>query len=140
MRKEHILVIGAAGQIGTELTTALRRIHGDYYVVAADLKSPSLDLESKGPYETLDALDNKSLASIINRHGITQVYLLAAMLSATGEQYPQKAWQLNTQSLLDILELAREKKLTKIFWPSTIAVFGPDAPKNKCPQNARLTP
>ncbi len=139
MKKDNILVIGACGQIGTELTVALRQQYGAYRVVAADLKVlPALQAE--GPYEQLDALDANAIATIINRHDINQVYLLAAMLSATGERQPQAAWQLNTQSLLHVLELAREKKLARVFWPSTIAVFGPDAPKSNCPQFARLLP
>ena len=140
MKKDNILVIGACGQIGTELTTALRRHYGGFRVVAADLKPMTPELEAEGPYEQLDALDAKAIAAVINRHDINQVYLLAAMLSATGEKQPQKAWQLNTQSLLHTLELAREKKLARVFWPSTIAVFGPDAPKRQCPQDARLLP
>lgn len=140
MKKDNILVIGACGQIGTELIAALRRQYGDFHVIAADLKPATSELEAEGPYEQLDALNVRAITSVINRYDITQVYLLAAMLSATGEQHPTKAWQLNTQSLLHILELAREKKLTRIFWPSTIAVFGPDAPRIKCPQDARLAP
>jgi nucleoside-diphosphate-sugar epimerase len=140
MKKDKILVVGACGQIGTELTSALRRQHGANRVVAADLKLHSPELEAEGPYQQLDALCATALATAIDRHDITQVYLLAALLSATGEQYPQKAWQLNTQSLLHTLELAREKRLARVFWPSTIAVFGPDAPKDNCPQNARLAP
>ena len=140
MKKDNILVIGACGQIGTELTTALRRQYGGYRVVAADLKPVTPTLAAQGPYEQLDALDARAIASVINRHDINQVYLLAAMLSATGERHPQSAWQLNTQSLLHVLELARERKLARVFWPSTIAVFGPDAPKNNCPQYARLLP
>ncbi|HEY4335041.1 MAG TPA: NAD-dependent epimerase/dehydratase family protein [Puia sp.] len=140
MKKDNILVVGACGQIGTELTTALRRQYGDFHVVAADLKPVTAELEAEGPYEQLDALNVRAIASVIGRYDITQVYLLAALLSATGEQHPLKAWQLNTQSLVNTLELAREKKLTRVFWPSTIAVFGPDAPKNQCPQDARLAP
>jgi nucleoside-diphosphate-sugar epimerase len=139
MKKDNILVVGACGQIGTELTAALRRQYGGFRVVAADIKPMTAELEAEGPYEQLDALNAKAIASAVNRHDINQVYLLAAMLSATGEQHPQAAWQLNTQSLVHILELAREKKL-RVFWPSTIAVFGPDAPYSKCPQHARLSP
>jgi nucleoside-diphosphate-sugar epimerase len=140
MKKDNILVVGACGQIGTELVATLRRQYGDFHVVAADIKPATASMEAEGPYEQFDCLNPKALASVINRYDITQVYLLAAILSATGEQHPLKAWQLNTQSLTNILELAREKRLTRVFWPSTIAVFGPDAPKNKCPQDARLAP
>lgn len=140
MKKDKILVVGACGQIGTELTSALRRQYGHHRVVAADLKLLTPELEAEGPYEQLDALCSTALATVIDRHDITQVYLLAALLSATGEQHPPKAWQLNTQSLLHMLELAREKRLARVFWPSTIAVFGPDAPKENCPQDAGLAP
>ncbi|HVU94355.1 MAG TPA: NAD-dependent epimerase/dehydratase family protein [Puia sp.] len=140
MKKDNILVVGACGQIGTELTAALRRQYGDFHVIAADVRPATPQLEAEGPYEQFDVLNAKTVAAVINRHDITQVYLLAALLSATGEQQPQKAWQLNTQGLLNILEPAREKKVARIFWPSTIAVFGPDAPKSNCPQEARLLP
>lgn len=140
MKKDNILVIGACGQIGTELTSALRRQYGDSHVVAADLRPVTPELQARGPYEQLEVLNPKAVAAVINRYDIAQVYLLAALLSATGEQQPQKAWQLNTQSLLHVLELAREKRLSRVFWPSTIAVFGSDAPKNNCPQDARLLP
>lgn len=140
MKKDNILVIGASGQIGTELTTALRRQHGAFRVIAADLKPVTPELEEEGPYEQLDVLNARAVGSVMDRHDITQVYLLAALLSVTGEQQPMKAWQLNVQSLLNILEMAREKKVARVFWPSTIAVFGPDAPKDNCPQYARLQP
>jgi len=140
MKKDTILVIGACGQIGAELTTALRKVYGDYHVIAADLKAPCDVWESNGPYEQLDVLNRGALSALIARYDITQVYLLAAMLSATGERHPQKAWQLNMQSLLNVLELACEKNLSKIFWPSSIAVFGPGAPREQCPQQALLDP
>jgi len=137
MKKDTILVIGACGQIGAELTTALRHAHGDFHVIAADLKD---DKKATGPYEQLDVLDKDALGTIIDRYDITQVYLLAAMLSATGERHPQTAWHLNMQGLLNTLDLAREKKLAKVFWPSSIAVFGPGAPRRQCPQKAILEP
>lgn len=140
MKRDNLLVIGACGQIGTELTTVLRRQYGHSHVIAADLKMPTTDLEHQGPYEQLDVLNRGALSTILARHDITHIYLLAAVLSATGEQHPQNAWQLNMQSLLNVLDLAREKKLAKVFWPSSIAVFGPDAPPRNCPQNARLSP
>jgi nucleoside-diphosphate-sugar epimerase len=140
MKKDNILVIGASGQIGTELVTSLRRVFGDYHVIAADLKARTPELEAAGPYEQLDVLNRGALSALITRYDITQIYLLAAMLSATGEQQPQRAWQLNMQSLLNVLDLAKEKGIARIFWPSSIAVFGPDAPKQRCPQDARLHP
>jgi nucleoside-diphosphate-sugar epimerase len=140
MRKDNILVIGACGQIGADLVPALRRIHGDQHVVAADIRPLAAERRSEGPYIQLDALNYGALSALISKHDINQVYLLAARLSATGEQHPQKAWDLNMQSLLNLLNLAREKKLAKIFWPSSIAVFGPDAPKKNCPQLAPQRP
>jgi nucleoside-diphosphate-sugar epimerase len=140
MKKDRILVIGACGQIGTELTATLRRQHGDHRVIAADVKPATPGMKDEGPYEQLDVLDARMVASVIDRHDITQVYLLAAMLSVTGEQQPLKAWELNIQGLLHILEAARERRVARVFWPSTIAVFGPDAPKDHCPQDARLQP
>jgi len=140
MKKDTILVIGACGQIGTELTAALRQVYGNHRVVAADLKAPSDSGDPGGPYEQLDVLNRGALSALIARHDITQIYLLAAMLSATGEKQPQKAWQLNMQSLLNVLELACEKNLSKVFWPSSIAVFGPGAPRRQCPQQAPLDP
>src|SRR5450631_846338 len=140
MKSDKILVIGACGQIGAELVPALRHAYGDLHVVAADIRPVAKDNRSPGPYVQLDALNYGALSTLITRYDINQVYLLAAMLSATGEQHPQKAWDLNMQTLLNILHLAREKKLAKIFWPSSIAVFGPDAPKKNCPQEAVKSP
>ncbi|HEY4156121.1 MAG TPA: NAD-dependent epimerase/dehydratase family protein [Puia sp.] len=135
-----ILVIGACGQIGTELTLALRQKYGGDSVVAADLKRESDLLKGGGPFLPLDIMDKKILQVQVKRHGINTIYLLAAMLSASGEQQPELAWKLNMESLLNTLEVAREEKINRIFWPSSIAVFGPDAPKRDCPQNAWSTP
>ena len=140
MTTEKILVVGACGQIGTELTTALRNIHGSANIIAADIRSETSALKGTGPFLQLDIMDRETLQVQVRRHKITQIYLLSAMLSATGEQYPHKAWQLNMQSLLNTLEVAREEKLRKIFWPSSIAVFGPTAPRYNCPQHAVLEP
>ncbi|HVS98804.1 MAG TPA: NAD-dependent epimerase/dehydratase family protein, partial [Puia sp.] len=140
MKKDTLLVIGACGQIGVELTTALRRVYGDRHVIASDLKAPTAALLDEGPYEQLDVLNRNALSALIVRHDITQVYLLAALLSASGELHPEKAWQLNMQSLLNVLDIAREKKLAKVFFPSSIAVFGPDAPRHACPQHTALSP
>jgi nucleoside-diphosphate-sugar epimerase len=140
MKRDMILVIGACGQIGAELVPALRRVHGDLHVVAADLRPPDKDKRSAGPYVQLDVLNYGALSALISRYDINQVYLLAATLSANGEQNPQRAWDLNMQGLLNVLNLAREKKLAKIFWPSSIAVFGPDAPRLACPQQAVKSP
>ena len=125
-----ILVIGASGQIGTELVQALRRKHGNEKVIAADLKSNS-NGSSSGPFLPLDVMDKGTLAVQVVKYNVSTIYLLAAMLSASGEQHPHKAWDLNMQSLLNVLEVARECRVEKIFWPSSIAVFGPDAPSEK---------
>jgi nucleoside-diphosphate-sugar epimerase len=140
MTAEKILVVGACGQIGTELTLALRALHGPANVLAADIRSETGVLKGSGPFLQLDIMDKKTLQVQVKRHQVTQIYLLSAVLSATGEQYPHKAWQLNMQSLLNTLEVAREEKLNKIFWPSSIAVFGPGVPKYNCPQQAVLEP
>ena len=135
MKKQIILIIGAAGQIGTELTTALRQEYGRENVIAADknVKPGFNGIE-------LDVLDTEKLKQVILDLEVTQVYLLAAMLSATGEQNPGAAWKLNVQSLLSVLEIAKDFKLDKVFWPSSIAVFGPGSPKYNCPQHTRIEP
>lgn len=139
MKKDRILVIGSCGQIGSELTAALRVVYGEDNVIAADIKPP-FQAGDKWQYVQLDVLNRTALRDIIYRHDITQVYLLAAMLSATGEKNPRAAWDLNIQSLLNVLDLAREMKLHKVFWPSSIAVFGPSAPKYNCPQQTFMDP
>ena len=135
-----ILVIGASGQIGTELTVALRTKYGGDNVIAADLKSGQLQTRNNGPFIPMDVLDRETLQVQVRNHRIDTIYLLVAMLSATGEQHPQKAWQLNMQSLLNVLEVARVENIKQVFWPSSIAVFGPDAPKDSCPQHVELNP
>jgi nucleoside-diphosphate-sugar epimerase len=135
MKKDSILVIGACGQIGSELVPALRRAHGAFRVVAADRLPPDNGPLKAGPYEQLDVLDRNRLGSLIERYDINQVYHLAATLSATGERNPQQAWNLNMQGLLNVLEVAKEKKLARVFWPSSIAVFGPHPPNHGCPQD-----
>lgn len=132
--KDKILVIGASGQIGTELILKLRDIYGGNSVIAADIKTPIYDVFEGGPYEILDVLDTKRLGATIKKHHVTHVYLLAALLSATSEQNPEFGWRLNMQSLLNVLNLAQEKIIAKVFWPSSIAVFGPTSPKKLCPQ------
>ena len=128
-----ILIIGAGGQIGSELTRELRRIYGTEYVVASDIKESS-HLITQGVFETLDATDKTAIHNCIKKHDITDVYLMAALLSATAEKYPNKAWELNMSSLFHVLDLAKEGKIKKIFWPSSIAVFGPSTPKEGTPQ------
>ena len=140
MKKEKILVIGASGQIGVELTLALRKIYGGANVVASDLREENELLKGSGPYVSLDVMNKEMLHVQIIRQNITQVYLLAAILSATGEKNPPLAWHLNMQSLLNVLDIAKEEKLTKVYWPSSIAVFGPTSPKLDCPQHTIIEP
>jgi nucleoside-diphosphate-sugar epimerase len=140
MAKEKILVIGASGQIGVELTLALRKIYGEAQVVASDLREENNLLKGTGPYVSLDVMNKEMLHVQVIRQNVTQIYLLAAILSATGEKNPGLAWHLNTQSLLNVLDISREEQLQKIYWPSSIAVFGPTSPKNNCPQQTIIEP
>lgn len=140
MRKEKILVIGASGQIGVELTLALRKIYGNNNVIASDLREENPLLTGKGPYVSMDVMNKEMLHVQVIRQGITQIYLLAAILSATGEKNPALAWHLNMQGLLNVLDIAKEEKLTKVYWPSSIAVFGPTSPKENCPQKTVIEP
>jgi nucleoside-diphosphate-sugar epimerase len=140
MIREKILVIGASGQIGVELTLALRKIYGNAQVVASDLREQNPLLEGTGPYVSLDVMNKEMLHVQVIRQNITQIYLLAAILSATGEKNPSLAWNLNMQSLLNVLDIAKEEKLHKVYWPSSIAVFGPTSPKINCPQQTVIEP
>ncbi len=140
MVKERILVIGASGQIGVELTMALRKMYGNNNVIASDLREQNPLLQGTGPYVSLDVMNKEMLHVQVIRQGITQIYLLAAILSATGEKNPNLAWNLNMQGLLNVLDIAREEKLHKVYWPSSIAVFGPSSPKKDCPQQTVIEP
>lgn len=140
MAADKILVIGACGQIGVELTAALRVIFGNEQVVASDLRDEHPLLKGTGPYVSCDVMNKERLLAIIKEYQITQVYLLAAILSATGEKNPSMAWQINMQSLLNILDIAKEEKLDKVYWPSSIAVFGPNSPKQLTPQHTIIEP
>jgi nucleoside-diphosphate-sugar epimerase len=140
MIKDKILVIGASGQIGVELTLALRKIYGGANVVASDLREENPLLHGTGPYVSMDVMNKEMLHVQVIRQNITQIYLLAAILSATGEKNPNLAWSLNMQSLLNVLDIAREEKLHKVYWPSSIAVFGPTSPKHNCPQQTVIEP
>ena len=137
-KNEKVLIIGAGGQIGVELTTELSKIYGAKNVIASDLKEPNKLIEN--PFEKLDALDGKALFEIVKKHSITHVYHLAAMLSATGEQNPMFAWKLNMESLFHVLDLAKEKHIRQIYWPSSIAVFGPTTPQENTPQYTVMEP
>src|SRR6476620_6733951 len=118
MAREKIMVIGASGQIGVELTLALRKIYGAANVVASDLREENPLLHGTGPYVSIDVMNKEMLHVQVIRQGVTQIYLLAAILSATGEKNPNLAWHLNMQGLLNVLDIAREEKLTKVYWPS----------------------
>lgn len=135
-----ILIIGACGQIGTELTHKLRIQYGVENVIASDISRSNLEVVNAGPFEIIDARDFDSIKLNINKYGIDTVYLMAAMLSATGEKYPEKAWDLNMSSLFNVLNLAKEGVIKRIFWPSSIAVFGPTTPKENTPQNTIMEP
>ena len=132
-----ILIIGACGQIGTELTVALSAKYGSANVIAADIHPSN---EQVNNYICLNALDYRAIEAAVHKYDITQIYLLAAMLSAKGEQNIDAAWNLNVQSLLSVLKIAVEQKLDKIFWPSSVAVFGPTSAKYNTRQHARAEP
>ncbi len=138
--QKSILIIGACGQIGTELTMALREKYGDDSVVASDIREGSENLMQSGPFELLDATNYEAIEDVVMHYEIAEVYLMAAMLSATAEKFPMRAWNLNMNSLFNVLNLAKEKKIDKIFWPSSIAVFGPNTPKNETPQHTLMEP
>ena len=128
------IVIGACGQIGTELVISLRKRRGANEVIAADVKDEIPELLNTGPYKKMDILDRDAVRSFIIHEGISEVYLLAALLSATAEKHPDFAWRLNMEGLFTILDLAKEGYVKKIFWPSSIAVFGPTTPRDLTPQ------
>ncbi len=135
-----ILIIGACGQIGSELTYRLREIYGDANVVASDISYSNLDIVNSGAFEILDAKDYNAVKICVEKYNIDTVYLMAAMLSATGEKYPMRAWDLNMNSLFHILNLAKDGFIKKIFWPSSIAVFGPTTPTENTPQHTIMEP
>ncbi len=137
-KEDRILIIGAGGQIGIELTENLSKLYGSENVIAADLK-PIAALPNN-PFEKLDVLDKNALLDIVKKYGIKQIYLLAALLSATGEQNPSFAWKLNMDGLFHVLDLAKEKIITKVYWPSSIAVFGPTTPRILTPQHTVMEP
>ncbi|GAA4804139.1 NAD-dependent epimerase/dehydratase family protein [Olivibacter ginsenosidimutans] len=136
--KERIIIIGSNGQIGTELATALRLKYGQEHVVTSDIKPPAIP--SPGPFEIINVLDKTLLKAMFEKYQPTQVYLLAAVLSAVGEQHPKMAWDLNINGLLNVLDLAVAFNVSKVFWPSSIAVFGPHSPKENTPQYCIMDP
>ncbi|MBC8266861.1 MAG: NAD-dependent epimerase/dehydratase family protein [Flavobacteriales bacterium] len=137
---ERILIIGSSGQIGTELVMKLRKMYGNDNVIASDIRPSCDEVMQSGQFETLDIMDEQLLRSIVKKHQITQVYLLAALLSATAEQNIELGWNLNMRSLSHVLDLAKDGLIKKIFWPSSIAVFGPTTPKENTPQYTVMEP
>jgi nucleoside-diphosphate-sugar epimerase len=137
---EKILVIGSAGQIGSELTLALRKNYGEDNVFATDIKQAPKDVVEGGPFQILDVMNEKNLIHFVIRNKITQVYHLAAVLSGNAEKLPLQAWDINMRSVLNVLDLGREIGLKKIFWPSSIAVFGPTTPRVNTPQLTVMEP
>jgi nucleoside-diphosphate-sugar epimerase len=135
-----ILIIGACGQIGTELTQKLRGIYGVENVIASDIRKLNIDVVNSGPFEVINALDFNQIQHLVEIHEIEEVYLMAALLSATAEKNPAFAWDLNMNSLFHVLNLAKAGKIKKIFWPSSIAVFGPTTPRENTPQFTIMEP
>ncbi|WP_298753882.1 NAD-dependent epimerase/dehydratase family protein [uncultured Psychroserpens sp.] len=135
-----VLIIGAGGQIGSELTFKLKDIHGSKNVVASDIGYHNLEVVNSGIFEIVDAQDYNSIKICVEKHNIDTIYLMAAMLSATGEKYPMKAWDLNMNSLFHVLNLAKDGFIKHIFWPSSIAVFGPTTPTENTPQHTTMEP
>ncbi|WP_338357837.1 NAD-dependent epimerase/dehydratase family protein [Yeosuana marina] len=135
-----ILIIGACGQIGSELTYKLRSLYGDKNVIASDISYTNLDIVNSGIFEIVDAQDYESVKVCVEKYRIDTVYLMAAMLSATGEKYPMQAWDLNMNSLFHVLNLAKAKFIKKVFWPSSIAIFGSTTPKDNTPQYTIVEP
>ena len=134
-------MIGAAGQIGSELVVELRKIYGNEHVYATDIKQAPPDVAGSGPFQILDVMDDKQLIHFIIRHRITQIYHLAAVLSGNAEKLPTQAWKINMDSLMNILEVAKMvEEVKKVFWPSSIAVFGPTTPRTNTPQLTVMEP
>ena len=138
--KPRILIIGACGQIGSELTLTLREKHGSDHVIASDIREGSKTLMQSGPFEILDATDYNAIEDLVLHYDVNEIYLMAAMLSGTAEKFPMKAWNLNMNTLFHVLNLAKDGKLNKVFWPSSIAVFGPTTPKDNTPQQTVMEP
>ena len=139
--RDKILVIGAGGQLGSELTLALRNLYGADRVIAADVAiPPKAELVESGPFEVLDALDRPRLAALADKYNFNQIYHLAAVLSAVGEKRPKYTWKINMKGLENVLDLALERGISKIYWPSSIAVFGPHTPRQNTPQHTITDP
>ncbi len=140
MIKDRILVIGASGQIGTELVINLRSMYGHANVIASDVKNATDEIMNSGPYEVLDVMDNSRLQGVVKKYNITQIYLLAALLSATAEKNIELGWALNMRSLSHVLDLARFGSVKKVYWPSSIAVFGRTTPRLNTSQHTIMEP
>ena len=138
--QEKILIIGSSGQIGTELVISLRKIYGNENVIASDIRPSSTEVMHSGPFEELDVMNEDLLRKIVKHHKVTQVYLLAALLSANAEKNISLGWELNMRSHSHVLDLAKDGLIKKIFWPSSIAVFGPTSPKESTPQFTIMEP
>lgn len=137
---EKVLVIGAGGQLGVELTLALREKFGKDNVIASDIREPHVLLAESGPFIQLDVMNSNAVAAVVKKESITQIYLLAAILSATGEKNPLWAWDINMKSLMNVLDICVEHKVAKLYWPSSIAVFGNTTPKDDTPQKTIIEP
>ncbi|MCE2613860.1 NAD-dependent epimerase/dehydratase family protein [Flavobacteriaceae bacterium D16] len=135
-----ILILGACGQIGTELTLRLREKYEGSQIIASDIREGREVLSGTGPFELLDATNYGAVEDVVMHYEVDEIYLMAAMLSATAEKFPSRAWNLNMNSLFNVLNLAKEKKIEKVFWPSSIAVFGPNTPKQNTPQHSIMEP
>ena len=135
-----ILIIGSSGQIGTELVLKLRQIHGNDNIIASDIRFGNYEVMKSGPFEILDATSKADILRVVEKYKIKDVYLMVAMLSAIAEKNPKKAWDLNMNTLFHVLDLAKNKIINKVFWPSSIAVFGPASPKLNAPQHTILNP
>lgn len=140
MNDTKILIIGACGQIGSELTLKLRELYGTDNVIASDIRKGEQDVFKTGPFEIVDAMNYDQVEALVDKYKVDEVYLMAALLSATAEKNPAFAWDLNMNSLFHVLNLAKEGKIKKIFWPSSIAVFGPTTPKHDTPQYTVMEP
>lgn len=138
--KDVVLVLGASGQIGTELVMTLREMYGNDNVVASDIKDAHPDVMNSGPFENINAMDGERMAEVVKKYKVTQIYHLVAMLSAVAERMPEKGWALNMESLFHVLNLAKDGGVKKVYWPSSIACFGPNTPKMNTPQHTIMEP
>jgi nucleoside-diphosphate-sugar epimerase len=139
MADTNVLILGGCGQVGTELAAGLKEIYGNDHIIISDIK-PAAEAGVNGPYEVIDVMNKAALTDVVKKHNITQIYHLAAMLSATAEKNPMFGWQLNMESLLHVLNIAKENQIAKVYWPSSIAVFGPGTPRKNTPQDTIMDP